>query len=261
MSAVDQVVAAFTRASWVATKQERVSGGRTSNPTRLDLARGKQHLKLLVYAWKITGEGKGRAGDNYRIQTTRSHEGDLLTEVQRLTIGFGIDQDRGVIAAFDGWTKRATGSSSSVHIERQTLDRARDEGYAEQMPLWDSRVGTRLDDIDRLLGWISRQRQTRTAGFEPLEFEVDGPTAVVRADLWASSPAAWLRQGDQLFLADRSFEQLRDPRIWTVRDVSVTITNPGHRYPRRTVTFGCTLHGRVNNPDKLLREARTSSHD
>lgn len=259
MSAVDQVVDGFRAAGWTATRQERVSGSRAANPTRVDLARGKQQLKLLVYAWKITGEGKGRTGTNYRIQTTRSHDGDLLTESDRLTIGFGIDEDRGVIAAFDGWTKRATGSSSSVHIERNTLDQARDTGYAEQAPKWDSRAATGLDDTDRLLNWLTLQRQTRFAGFEPIDLHVDGTNAIVSADLWASSPAAWLRPNDRMYLSDRSYEQLRDPGVWAIRHVNVTVVNPGERYPRRRVTFTCTRHGRVNNPQQLLREAREAT--
>ena len=91
MTAVDDVVAAFDAAGWTALVQQGVHGGRSVNPSRVDLARGKQYLQLLVYAWKITGEGKGRSGDNYRIQTTRSHGGDLMTESGRLTLGFGVD--------------------------------------------------------------------------------------------------------------------------------------------------------------------------
>ena len=57
----------FEAAGWTALQQQSVDGGRGANPTRLGLARGKQYLQLLVYAWKITGEGNGRTGTKEHV--------------------------------------------------------------------------------------------------------------------------------------------------------------------------------------------------
>ena len=245
MSEVDEVVAAFEAAGWTALRQQSVFGGRSANPTRLELARGKQYLQLLAYAWKITPEGKGRSGNNYRVQATRSHDGDLMTELPRLTVGFGVDADRKVLAAFDGWTKRATGGSSSVHIKRETLDDAAASGYAEQYPRWDSRAAVRLTDVEPLLPWLARQRDRRLTAVHPLEHSVDGAAATVTCDLWDAAPAKWLRPGDRLVLSDATGTTLVDESIWEIGELGVSVTTPG-RNPRRAVTFGCRRFGRVD---------------
>jgi hypothetical protein len=262
MTAVDDVVAAFDKAGWKAISQQSLHGGRSVNPTRVDLARGKQFLQLLVYAWRITGEGKGRAGSNYRIQTTRSHDGELISEPARLTLGFGVDDDRGVLAVFDGWTKRATGGSSSVHIKRDTLDRAAASGYAEQAPAWDSRAAVRHGAIDSLLPWIDRQRDRRMTAVHPLGHTVDGSVARVVCDLWDAAPAAWLRPTDRLVLADSTATRLLDGSLWEVTDVTIEVTKPG-RNPRRTATFDCRRFGRVDSAaaTSLLRDLTGSTDD
>jgi hypothetical protein len=262
VTAVDDVVAAFDAAGWTALVQQGVHGGRSVNPSRVDLARGKQYLQLLVYAWKITGEGKGRSGDNYRIQTTRSHGGDLMTESDRLTLGFGVDERRGVLAVFDGWTKRATGGSSSVHIRRDTLDRAAQVGYADQAPGWDSRAAVRVDAVDALLPWIAHQRDRRLTAVHPLAHVVDCATAAITCDLWDAAPAAWLRPKDRLVLADATDSGLLDGSLWEVSELAIDVTKPG-RNQRRTVTFDCRRYGRVSATagSPLLRDLTGRSDD
>ncbi|WP_244520169.1 hypothetical protein [Arthrobacter crystallopoietes] len=238
-------MASFEKAKWQIVARESIFGGNSVNPTRVDLARGKQRFALLAYAWKVTGEGRGRSGNNYRIQTTRSHEGDLLMESGRQTVGFGLDADREVIVAFDGWTKRATGRSSSVHIERATLDAAATDGYVEQEPRWDSRAAVTYGHGEELLAWISNQSATRMAAVQPLHCQISEDRAKVIADLWNSAPAAWLRRGDRLVLANREGSALLDRAVWQVLDIEVrTVTKEG-RNPRRTVTFTCRRYGRV----------------
>ncbi|MGW5286058.1 hypothetical protein [Rhodococcus pyridinivorans] len=254
MSAVDDVIEAWEHGGWVAARCQKVNGS-SPNPTRVDLVRGKQKLFLLIYAWKVTLEGKGRIGKNYRIQTTRSHSTDLLTEPNRLTIGFGIDTDRDVMAVFDGWTKRATGRSSSVHIERAMLEAAQRDGYAQAGPPWDSRAATRIVEPDNLLSWINKQREMRTAAVQPVEYLINEKSATVVVDLWSASPAAWLRQQDRLIIADFDNQTLLDTALWTVESVDVSIVNPGERYPRRRATFKCRRAGRVRgNAADVIRE-------
>jgi hypothetical protein len=254
VSAVDDVIAAFELAGWTPVLREKVNDS-SPNPTRADLARGKQRLPLLIYAWRVTGEGKGRVGTDYRIQTTRSHDGDLLMEPDRLTLGFGVDAEREVLAVFDGWTKRATGSSSSVHIQRSTLDAAQQAGYAEDGHPWDSRAVTRLAEPDNLLDWVARQSRRRTAAVQPVEHSITGDTATVVADLWNAPTGSWLRPGDHLVLADAAGKKLLDTTLWSVDSVKVKTVNPGERYPRRRATFTCRRAGRIRGKQAdLLRD-------
>lgn len=250
MSALDVVLEKFSEAGWTVAARESVSGGRSVNPTRVDIARGKRRFSLLAYAWKITHEGKGRSGTNYRIQTTRAHEDDLLDEAGRQTVGFGVDEDRQVIAVFDGWTKRATGRSSSVHIERATLDKAAADGFAVEDPHWDGRAAARYSDVHQLLQWISDQRETRKAAVQPLHFSVDGDQATVVADLWNSAPAAWLRRQDLLVVANRDGNDLLDSALWQIKDLKVATVVKEGRNPRRNVTFTCRRYGRVTTTNK-----------
>jgi hypothetical protein len=251
VSRVDDVLDKFCDQGWTVGMQEPVHR-RSPNPTRVALTRGRQErLGLIMYAWAVTGEGKGRRGTDYRIQTTRSHEGALLSEARRLTLCFGVDAAREVIAVFDGWTKRNTGGSSSVHIKRSMLDEAANAGYATYGPPWDARAAARFDQIDKLLPWIHAQTRTRLAAVQAEEHSVSGESAIARADLWDSAPAAWLRPGDRLVLADRTGQHLVDDSIWAVGGLEVTITKLG-RYPRRAVTFTCQRYGRVKNEAKVL---------
>lgn len=251
VSAIDEVLAAFTQHRWKVALCERVSGGRSPNPTRVDLVRAKQRLRLVMYAWNVTGEGKGRSGDNFRIQTTRSHDGDLLSESGRLTLGFGIDADRDVFVVFDGWTKRNTGRSTSVHIKRTLLDSAVEDGFSTDGPPWDARAACIKAEMESLLPWIYEQWEPRLAAVQALAYEVRGEEAEARSDLWASAPAAWLRVEDQLVLADRDGERLVDPSIWTVKHLFVTVAGES-RYPRRTISFRLRRFGRVKNAEKML---------
>lgn len=250
MSALDSVHEILSDAGWTVATRESVAGGRSVNPTRFDLIRGKQRFQLLAYAWKITGEGLGRSGTNYRIQTTRSHTGDLLIEQGRHTVGFGVDADREVVAVFDGWTKRTKGKSSSVHIERATLDKAAAEGFAEEDPRWDGRAAARYGEIDRLLEWVVKQQQSRTAAVQPLDYIVTGEQAVVVADLWNAAPAAWLRTSDRLVLANSDGNDLLDTAIWQVQGVVVEAVMRDGPNPRHSVKFTCRRYGRVTTTNK-----------
>lgn len=250
MSVIDTVLAALEERGWGTVSRQPVSG-RSPNPTRVDLMHGPRGLPLVVYAWKVTGEGKGRSGNNYRIQTTRSHDGELLSDDSRLTVGLGLDEDRAVIVAFDGWTKRNTGSSSSVHIKRSLLDAAATLGFSTDGPPWDARAACRQDEVDKLLPWIADQRKRRFAPVVALTHSVSGDAAVATADLWDSAPAAWLRVHDHLVLVDQSGSNLLDDSIWTVTDLAVNVVTPG-RNPRRTISFQLTRHGRVQDQKQVL---------
>ena len=65
---------------------------------------------------------------------------------------------------FDAWTKRNTGSSSSVHIKRAMLDEAAAVGYTTYGPRWDARAAASFDQVDTLMPWFDHtdQHQVRS---------------------------------------------------------------------------------------------------
>lgn len=251
VSAIEVVLAAFRSNGWAALSTERVSGKGSPNPTRVDLGFARQRLPLMMYAWKLTGEGNGRTGGNFRIQTTRSHPGELLSEDGRLTLGFGISASGDVVSVFDGWTKRNSGSSSSVYVKQSLLAEAADGGLRTDGSPWDARAACRSSEIHLLLPWINRQANRRLAAVQALSYDIDGQTGTATADLWDSAPAAWLRAGDQMVLVDRTGTKFVDDSIWTVKDLSVNVTRPG-RNPRRAVTFTLKRHGRAKTDGRML---------
>jgi len=143
-----------------------------------------------------------------------------MSESSRLTLGFGIDEERGVLAVFDGWTKRATGGSSSVHIKRETLEGAVDTGFAEQAPLWDSRAAVRLPSVEPLL--LLDRPPAGSATERPCTPRNSTSTAG-RADHVrpvGRRARRLVAAEDQLMITDATGVQFVDPSIWEVDDVS-----------------------------------------
>lgn len=106
---------ALINAGWQIDQDPPLSAGGGPNPSRLQIRRGRLERRLVIYAWNITSEGTGRrkAGrDNldWRVQTTRSHEGDLLAPQGHLSVGLGWFEEGGVFAASDIWVKHTTGN-------------------------------------------------------------------------------------------------------------------------------------------------------
>ena len=112
---LDTLLAAAEQAGWLVTLKQAVSAHGGPNPTRVDLRRGPLLVKLLVYSWYITLEGKGRKKDDFRIQTTRTHDGPLRSERGRITIGVGWRGEGRRLRPFDRRGKHHHGSPSRLH--------------------------------------------------------------------------------------------------------------------------------------------------
>jgi hypothetical protein len=250
---LDRLLEALQGAGWIVDLREPVSKGSGPNPTRVDLRRSRDRRRLLVYSWFITGEGKGRKKNDFRIQTTRTHEEALMTEPGRVTLGIGWDRRRQVFGAFDGWTKRETGSSSSVHIRRALLEAGATDGWAVDAPRWDPRVAFTPANAGKALSWIGEiTAERREAALPALEFtREDDETAEIVGDVWRSAPAPWFRKGDRLIAVDKK-GLLIDDSLWLVDDLEARhVSTPSSRYNRTHIHFRCTRVGTVHDAKVL----------
>jgi hypothetical protein len=205
-----------------------------------------------VYSWFATHEGKGRKKDDYRIQATRTHLGPLATEDGRVTVGVGWDRQREVFAAFDGWTKRQTGKSTSVHIKAELLKRAQAEGWAVGAPRWDARVAFDAPSVGRFLTWIGEMSGLREALLKPVEYTIyDDDHADIVGDVWAGQPTGWLRVGDRIVMINAKGSMVHDG-LWRITDMKTeNVKTASDRYPRKHIRFSCRRAGRVQDPAAL----------
>jgi hypothetical protein len=245
---LDKLLAALGARGWVVDLREPVSGSGGPNPTRVDLRHAQDRRQLLLYSWFVTHEGKGRKGDNYRIQTTRTHDGSLMMERGRVTVGVGWDRQREVFAAFDGWTKRETGGSSSVHIKRALLDLAAQEGWAMDGPRWDRRVAFTPANAGRFLTWVGEMSARREAVMEALDFtQLDADMAEIVGDTWRDA-VSWLRVGDRLIVSDGD-GGLANESLWRIERLDARdVPTPSGRYNRTHIHFHCRRVGSVRDP-------------
>jgi len=252
----DLFVAALAESGWTVT--ERLPVGSGPNPSQVQVRRGRLQRRLLVYAWRITSEGKGRkkAGRedlDYRIQTTRSHEGPLLTPAGHVSCGIGWDDERDVFASFDPWVKRYTGKSSSVHFPRTLLDDAATEGWSElDLPKYGPETSFRASEINRFLAWAVGLQRRRLVVLDPDEFHPAEERAEVIVDWWKEPLVSWLRPGDHLVL--RRASELLDSSIWSIDGIEgEPQETPSGKYQRTLLRFRCTRYGVIRNPGWLRR--------
>lgn len=249
---LDCLLEAITALGWAIDLRQPVATSGGPNPTRVDLRHAQDTRRLLLYSWFVTHEGKGRAKNDFRIQTTRTHQGPLATEDGRVTVGVGWDRRREVFAAFDGWTKRQTGGSSSVHIKAALLEGAKIDGWAVDLPRWDTRVAFDRANAGRFLSWIGEMSGLREALLHPVEYTVHDPDhADIVGDIWAGQPTGWLRAGDRLIMIDKR-GGLADDTLWRIADLeSQHVQTPSGRYNRTRIRFRCQRIGRVDDEAAL----------
>jgi hypothetical protein len=206
----------------------------------------------MVYAWRITLEGKGRtkAGRDdldFRVQTTRTHEGPLLTSIGYVGCGIGWDEQRNVFAAFDPWVKRYTGQSSSVHFPRSLLDAGAVSGWTqEELPAHGPEVVFHPSQVDRFLEWTVGIRGQRLMALKPLNFQTNGDSGEFTFDNRKEPQAAWLRERDHVVLRDGG--KLLDNSVWTIDEIQdVPVQTSSGNYQRIYLKFRCSRYGIIEN--------------
>jgi hypothetical protein len=247
----DVLEGALEARGWAVLERARKYSG-SPNPTFLSLRRGRVGARLLVYGWRITGEGKGRKKTDYRIQTTVAGRNPIEIVPGTTGVGLGWDDQRSVFAVFDLWTKRYANWSDSVHITRALLDAAAAEGWAEEMRPDGPEAAFRPDTIDGLFGWLGSQASRRTLPVVPESTSVtgDGLTVVVAKPKQSRATAA--RPGDYLVLVDDA-GGLTDHYVWRVSGDPEPgwETGAGGRQKLKRLTLEAVRHGVVNDDSWL----------
>ncbi|HMO00360.1 MAG TPA: hypothetical protein PKD59_13185 [Miltoncostaeaceae bacterium] len=211
-------------------------------------------MKLLVYSWYITLEGKGRKKDDFRIQTTRTHDGPLRSERGRITIGIGWRVQDRLFVAFDAWAKRYTGSSSSVHTRRAFIDEVAQQGLAIGGEyLHDPRCGFDEAHVGDFIGWAFSLAPPRRVGLVPARTtSIDAKHKVITGKIHATQATGRLREKDTIILFDRK-RQIADPGLWRVTSLSPVEEETAAGRSRWLVDFSCQLVGTVSDlPEAII---------
>lgn len=252
---LDQLLAAVQAAGYAVDLRQAVSTHGGVNPTRVDLRLGPHASRLLVYAWFMTLEGKGRGKDDFRIQTTRAHDGPLIDEKSRVTVGLGWRRSEGVFVAFDAWAKRYTGSSSSVHTRRALVDAVKQDGVGRDGPRHDPRFGFDPAHAGEFVKWVHTLRARRDAVLAPRDWTlVNDNQARIVGKVHATQPTSWLRERDRLVLVNTNRKVL-NKGLWQIRTLTpIEEKTPAGR-PRRFIEFDCRRVGKLEDlPPEVMKE-------
>ncbi len=203
---------------------EAVSGhGDRPNPTSVMIALGGgKMVSYYVFAWRTTHEGKGRKNDNLRVQATNFGNSNTPYAVNRSTVAVGYSEPHAVFFGFDAWIKRQPGTSSSVHVKRDLIEEAAENGLAYGGLSWDPRIAFTAKNADKLLPWVGALWERKQISVKVLHTRViDADNRVVRVDPRSSRAANAVREKDRLMLFDASGGGLTDPYLWRVRKIEV----------------------------------------
>lgn len=245
---LDTLLDAAKEAGYVVTLRQPVSASGGPNPTRVNLRHGPTLVRLLVYAWYVTLEGKGRAKDNFRIQTTRTHDGPLMAEPGRITVGVGWHVRSELFVAFDAWAKRYTGGSSSVHTTRAFVEEASQVGFVVGGEyLHDPRCGFDEAHVGYFVRWTHGLGMRREVGLVPVRTTViDATHRIVTGRIHATQATGRVREKDTVVLFDQR-RQLADSGLWRVTSLRpIEETTKGGR-TRWLVDFSCEEVGIISD--------------
>lgn len=230
------------------------SGKRSApNPTEVTIRFGpRQTPTYKVFAWNITHEGKGRTGDNLRVQATSFGASNTPVEVDRSVVCVGWSEEYGVYVGFDAWVKRQPGTSSSVHIRRELLQEAKDNGIANGGHSWDPRLGFTSANADHHLPWVANLWTRKTIPVRAdLVIQLDADKVVIEVDPWRSQGGYGVRPDDRVAVFD-SDGRNPDAYLWRVVDIStedVVLPSGRNRFHYRfTAEKSAKVTGELQQP-------------
>jgi len=248
---------AVQAAGYTVGLRQVVSASGGVNPTRLDLRLGPHVTKLLVYSWFMTLEGYGRGKDDFRIQTTRAHDGPLMDEKLRITVGIGWHREEEVFVGFDAWAKRYTGRSSSVHTKRAIITAVKKTGSILEGQRHDARLGFDAQHVADFINWAHGLHNPKVAAIVPVSVTaIDANNIVIVGKVHASQPTSWLREKDRLLILD-SRKRISDRALWRIASLEPVEQKTQAGYPRRFIQFRCRRVGTVDDLPKMTIEALT----
>lgn len=249
------LLAAAEGAGYSVDVRQAVSASGGVNPTRIDLRLGPHVTKLLVYSWFMTLEGYGRGKDDFRIQTTRAHDGPLMDEKSRVTVGIGWRREDDVFAGFDGWAKRYTGGSSSVHTKRALVGAVKQKGSVLEGARHDTRLGFDAEHVAEFIKWAHGLHDPKVAAIVPVSVTtIDANNSLIVGKVHATQPTSWVREKDRLLVLD-SKKRVSDRALWRIASLEPVEGKTPTGYPRRFIRFRCRRVGTVDDLAKATIEA------
>lgn len=242
-----QIRMALSEAGWRIVLDSPYSSG--PNPSRLIVRKGRIIRQLIVYAWNITGEGKGRTKNDFRVQATRGHEGDLVSPPGYLVMGLGWHEGYEVFGGFNVWIKRTGRKSPSVHFTRTLLEAAKNDHWAEEMRRDGPTCAFKTDQIEKYFAWLFDQENRRFIRAEPTAYTVDGDDLTIRLDPRSDWQYLALRNDDCIVF--RRVDGLLDDSVWRIRSIETDhqLTAGGSNRPYLDVH--CQRHGVVRDASRF----------
>lgn len=199
------------------------SSGKRSvpNPTEVTVRVGpRKTVTYRVFGWNITHEGKGRAGDNLRVQATSFGASNTPVQVDESVVCVGWSEEYGVFVGFDAWVKRQPGTSSSVHIRRDLLQKAKDDGISQGGHSWDPRLGFTPANADQHLPWVANLWRRKTIPVRAdLVIQDGADKIVIEVDPQRSQGGYGVRTDDRVAVYEGDEP---DPYLWRVVHIATT---------------------------------------
>lgn len=246
----DRFIEAAEAVGWQVKARESLEASRPTKPGIVTLQRGVVRLNWVLYAWYVTLEGYSRQKDDFRVQTTRVRDDEPLYQQRGYqTVGIGWDTDRELFFGFDGWAERLKGSSTSVHVQRATLDAAKANGFHYQGPRHDVRFAFVPARIDDFITWVRSLTAptARDAAIIPESEQVSGGRAVIVADVQKRHAASWLRVGDRIVVVDKN-GKVADAKLWKIDGITAKRKQTAQQNAWRLLEFACRHTGDINLP-------------
>jgi len=254
MTIHEDLVEAWSQRGLTVLSAKPASGKRSApNPTDVTIRFGPRRTRTYkVFGWNITHEGKGRTGDNLRVQATSFGGSNTPVQVDRSVVCVGRSDEYGVFVGFDAWVKRQPGTSSSVHIRRDLLQETKNKGIARGGYSWDPRLGFTPAHADQHLPWVANLWSRKTIPVRAdLVSAVDADKVVIEVDPWRSQGGYAVRLGDRVAVYD-SDGHSPDPYLWRVIDISTTkVVLPSGRnrfHYRFTAEKSAKVKGELEQP-------------
>jgi putative restriction endonuclease len=101
----------------------------SDRPASLEIVGKDDTATLRVFSWNVTSGGRGRAADEYRVQTTRPGGVPLFQPGAHINLVLGFDEDRDLFAAWDAEKHPNPGGSSSLQVPLDLLEAAASSGF------------------------------------------------------------------------------------------------------------------------------------
>jgi putative restriction endonuclease len=98
-------------------------------PAILDIVGKDDAATLRVFCWNVTSGGRGRAVDEYRVQTTRPGQVPLFQPGAHVNLVLGFEEARDLFVAWDAEKHLNPGGSSSLQVPLDMLEAAAISGF------------------------------------------------------------------------------------------------------------------------------------